>query len=149
MGYFVSMRKVYLSLVIGALYFGIQSNAYAGCSDKSLSGNWFGSITVVNIEPATYNYTAYCEVSITSKSGMSMIGSCNSISSDGSPTDGKSDELVSQNLQIDKDCAITGTLNSKMGGSTAVHGHLSTSKNVFVASFKNTTGGIGSMQFVK
>lgn len=143
------MSKKYLPLAsLLCLYAISVSNADAKCSEAAIRGRWYGSIAVVNAQDSSNNYSAYCELDLRKGVIPGMVGSCTALSSNPA-INGSVDKLVNANLIVAPDCSVTGSVTSLLGGRTEVHGHLNKDRTAFVSSFQNSTGGVGSMSFIK
>jgi len=144
----MKVNTVTLFWAAAVALFAVNPAAIAKCSKSALVGTWGGAITVVNVPASSNNYSSNCEVRITKAGNMSMVGSCTAVSSNPS-INGVVDTLTAEGLTVDKDCSVHGTVTSSLGGTSTLNGRLNSAKNVFVASFINTTNGVGLMSFVK
>lgn len=74
-------------------------------------------------------------------------GSCEILSSN-SLTHGMRSKLSSADLVVARDCTVTGTVKTPVGGISEIHGHLvGASRSQLIAAFKNTVGAVGTMNF--
>lgn len=138
---------ILISLVVSSLY---VSGAEAVCTQRTLKGTWVGSLSIVDAPISSQNYSSFCELQITSEGSLGPNGGwCETLSSN-PQVSGKKVSLTSAQLMVGKDCAVTGTINTLIGGDSETHGYLIGSNRAqFTAAFKNTTGAVGTLSLGK
>ena len=144
------MKRIIHFSGIALISLGLTSTAMAAnCNPSALNGKWFGSLSIVNAPVSTNGFSAYCEVNFT-KGG--TTGSCVTLSSN-PLIDGKTDTISGSNLTVEKDCSVNGSVNWALGGTSEIHGHINTPRNVFVAAFHRvglaSSGISGTLSLVK
>lgn len=142
-----NLRVLCVAVALGS--FAMNSTANAGCSRSAMLGTWNGSIATINAQNSANNYTAYCKFVIKRKArDVNLTGSCTALSSN-PQINGQVNNMASESLLVEKDCTVHGTTISSLGGTSTIYGHINNAKNVFVASYTNSTLGVGIMSLVK
>lgn len=144
------MARSYILTAIIALACSGEINART-CQTSDLAGVWYGTSNIVNSTNSAMNYALNCRLEFKRRGRVTALeyGECTAVSSNPS-IDGMVNDIISSAVMFaPKSCELELTLVSARGGSSTIKGYLSLRSKEILATTKNTTGGVGVINFVK
>lgn len=129
-----------------------SSEVYArSCRTADLAGVWYGTSSVVNSANSDMNYSLNCRFEFKKRGPVTELkdGECTAVSSDPAIDSGVHNIISSEVMFLPKSCELEATVGWSSGGQSTIKGYLSLRSKEILATTKNTTGGVGVMNFVK
>lgn len=145
----MSIRAVICSTLIALVGSG---EVYArSCRTADLVGVWYGTSSIVNSANSAMNYSLNCRLKFKKRgSGADLEnGECKAVSSNPDIDGMENDVISSEVMFLPKSCELEAIVGWSGGGQSTIKGYLSLHSKEIVATTKNTTGGVGVMNFVK
>jgi hypothetical protein len=140
----MSIRAVICSTLIALVGSG---EVYArSCRTADLAGVWYGTSSIVNSANSAMNYALTCRLKFDKRE--LVEGECTAVSSN-PMIDGRVNNINSSVVRLDKDCKLQADVVWSGGGQGWIGGYLALRNKEILATTKNTTGGVGVMNFVK
>jgi len=113
---------------------------------SDLAGVWYGTSSIVNSANSAMNYALTCRLKFDKRE--LVEGECTAVSSN-PVIDGRVNKIDSSIIRLDKDCKLQADVVWSGGGQGWIGGYLALRNKEILATTKNTTGGVGVMNFVK
>jgi hypothetical protein len=121
------------------------------CQTADLAGVWYGTSSIVNSTNSAMNYALSCRLQFKKRGTVTALedGKCKAVSSNPA-IDGTVNVIISSEVMfLPKSCELEVTVGWDRGGESTIKGYLSLRSKEIIATTKNTTGGVGVMNFVK
>jgi hypothetical protein len=142
--------RAFIYPAIIALACSSEANARA-CQTADLAGVWYGTSSIVNSANSAMNYALNCRLDFKRRGRVTALaeGKCTAVSSNPAIDGMENDIISSEAMFTPKSCELEIMLGSARGGQSTIKGYLSLRSKEIFATTKNTTGGVGVINFVK